>query len=165
MADADVRKTDTAALLQDLEEDGFVVLKNALTPAQTVALRTHLQANLDAAIAAEKTNSSMVGNFATIHTREKRHDLRLPMDAHVQAALTHIVGEGYPGLYQGATSPDARLVELGVIASHPSAQRQTIHSDVEFSPTSRRIFTTFVALQDVTDDMGPTEIWPGMWCH
>lgn len=42
-----------------------------------------------------------------------------------------------------------------------SPQRQTIHSDVEFAINSRRIFTTFVALQNIDEDMGPTEIWPG----
>ena len=56
---------------------------------------------------------------------------------------------------------DAKLVELGVITSHPGAKHQTIHSDVEFANTSRRIYTTFVALQTITPEMGPTEVWPG----
>ena len=53
------------------------------------------------------------------------------------------------------------MVELGVITSHPGAERQTVHADVEFCSTARRIWTTFIALQDVTADMGPTLVWPG----
>ena len=40
------------------------------------------------------------------------------------------------------------------------AERQTIHSDVEFDADAKQIFTTFVALQDVETSMGPTQVLP-----
>lgn len=51
------------------------------------------------------------------------------------------------------------------MTSLPGSERQDIHSDVVFENDSAKIYTTFVALQDVDETMGPTWIWPGIsWC-
>lgn len=48
------------------------------------------------------------------------------------------------------------------MTSMPGSDRQDIHSDVVYENESARIYTTFVALQDIDDTMGPTWIWPGI---
>ncbi|KAJ1639586.1 hypothetical protein T492DRAFT_557816, partial [Pavlovales sp. CCMP2436] len=55
----------------------------------------------------------------------------------------------------------SEVVELGCITSRPGASQQSIHADVKFASNARRIYTTFVALQDVPMEMGPTLIWKG----
>lgn len=78
----------------------------------------------------------------------------------VEQSLKRIVARKYRGVYETLLHSDALLVELGVIASHPGAEQQTIHSDVDYDGDARRVYTSFVALQDVTLEMGPTCIWP-----
>ena len=55
---------------------------------------------------------------------------------------------------------DALLYELSALVSDPGAQSQSIHPDTEFE-TVCPLYTIFVALQDVTEDMGGTIFMPG----
>merc|ERR1711920_711140 len=52
---------------------------------------------------------------------------------------------------------DAELWELGVVVSEPGAAKQPWH----FDAPGRCLFTAFVALQDISLDMGPTLFLPG----
>merc|ERR1712048_967032 len=52
---------------------------------------------------------------------------------------------------------DAELWELGVVVSEPGAAQQPVH----FDAPERYLFTAFVALQDITPEMGPTIFLPG----
>ena len=54
----------------------------------------------------------------------------------------------------------ALLVELGAIVSESGARRQDVHSDIPYA-AGTRLFTTFVALQDVGEEMGPTLMYAG----
>lgn len=159
-----------ASLLDTLEEDGYAILRGAL-PRETVAhLRAVLKAELATAIATEHRPPGTAGSaFAKINTREHRHDLRLQLQAEVAAAVRTIVAGRYGEVYAGVLPRESLLVELGVITSHPGADRQTIHADVDFDPNARRVYTSFVALQDIGPTMGPTQIWPGThseyWCQ
>jgi len=144
-----------------MEENGFAILKKALTLEQVEKMRELLSAELQVAIEQETLPpGDPAGSFAKIHNRECRHDLRLKLEKHVESALQHCVNN-HRDVYKKLLPPNAPLVELGVITSHPGAQSQIIHADVDFCGTARKIFTTFVALQAVDESMGPTEIWPG----
>lgn len=91
-----------------------------------------------------------------------RWDMRLPMDASIYRALEEMLGksagdEGLGATLEELAGPDAELWELGVIVTEPGAAPQPVH----FDAAERCLYTAFVALQDVTYDMGPTHFWPG----
>lgn len=144
-----------------MEENGYAILHSALTSEQVQVMRRLLAADLQQAIEQETLPAGdPAGSFAKIHNRECRHDLRLKLEDHVRSALRHCV-TSHRAVYESLLDTTAPLVELGVITSHPGAQSQIIHADVDFCGTARKIYTTFVALQDIDESMGPTEIWPG----
>ena len=151
-------------LLERLADDGYVILKGALSPAGAADMRQYLQGELLKAIdtdAAGVQPGDSNSNFARINTRKHRRDLRLRMEPKVQAALASIVHGSYEEVYTELLPPAAPLVELGVITSFPGADSQTIHADVDFDADARQIFTTFVAVQSIDAAMGPTSVWPG----
>ena len=121
MASVDCDKSPCISAAAELEENGFVVIKAVISNDQLAILQCHLKDLLMKAIAddAQLADSS---HFATIHTREHRHDLRLPMNTHVLSILKQIIGATNKTIYNDILSPMAKLVELGVIASHPGAQ-------------------------------------------
>eukprot|EP01126_Amoeba_proteus_P050145 TRINITY_DN5900_c0_g1_i2.p1 TRINITY_DN5900_c0_g1~~TRINITY_DN5900_c0_g1_i2.p1 ORF type:complete len:242 (+),score=39.09 TRINITY_DN5900_c0_g1_i2:46-771(+) len=142
-------------LLSDLEDSGYVILPNALTEEEAFLTRRRLSLYLQEAI--ERNNESC---FALINTRKHRHDLRLDLSEENKRVVS-LVLSNYNSLYQSLFTQESQLVEFGVITSHPGAEQQAIHSDVEFDSEARRIYTTFVALQDITPEMGGTLIWTG----
>jgi hypothetical protein len=149
---------------QLLEDAGYVVLRRTLPEAQALELRSGLQTRLLLALDAASSGGLEPGQpkspFAKINTRAHRYDLRLRLDPDVRAAVTAIVS-AYSEVYRAMLPDDASLVELGVISSYPGSEQQAIHSDVTYDADAREVFTTFVALQPITPQMGPTEIWPG----
>ena len=59
-------------------------------------------------------------------------------------------------------SKDAILYELSCLISDPGSQRQVMHPDTPCAAGEDAVlFTCFVALQDITLDMGPTTWMPG----
>ena len=51
---------------------------------------------------------------------------------------------------------EATLVEMSVLATEDGAERQMLHPDMAFDAPHETLYSMFVALQDVTLDMGPT---------
>ena len=47
--------------------------------------------------------------------------------------------------------------------AHPETQTEA-PQPVHFDAAERCLYTAFVALQDVTYEMGPTHFWPGFVC-
>ena len=50
---------------------------------------------------------------------------------------------------------------MGAITSFPGAACQEFHTDVIYDQESSRVFTTFLALQDISSEMGPTLCFVG----
>ncbi|CAK9019957.1 unnamed protein product [Durusdinium trenchii] len=91
-----------------------------------------------------------------------RWDLRLPMEPLIYRALEELLGrssgeEGAGATLEDLAGPDAELWELGVVVTEPGAAPQAVH----FDAAERCLYTAFLALQDVTYEMGPTHFWPG----
>eukprot|EP00040_Diaphanoeca_grandis_P015018 m.76395 g.76395 ORF g.76395 m.76395 type:complete len:355 (+) comp24891_c1_seq6:199-1263(+) len=148
--------------LEMLEEDGYVVLPGALPIDQVEELKAELKRELYEKIDSETTPAGDPAScFAKINSRHHRHDMRLRLEGNVSKAVKTVINGCYAAIYLKLFPPAAQLVELGVITSQGGAQRQTIHSDIDFDADSRRIYTSFMALQDITPEMGPTMIWPG----
>jgi len=52
-------------------------------------------------------------------------------------------------------TPKGEFYELAAVITHPGSQRQIVHPDLPFQKTAP-LYVVFLALQDVTEDMGPT---------
>ena len=92
-----------------------------------------------------------------------RWDLRLPTSAPtVRRALQELLapdaalGTAVEALGGG---PSAELWELAAIVSAPGCAPQVVHADTVWKSTPL-LFTSFIALQPITRDMGPTRFLP-----
>ena len=135
-----------------LSAEGAVHLGGVLAPELADALRDDIDERLGAA-----------GTSVRLGGAKNRFDLKLELAGHMRAAVMDALHRGGLASVLMEVAPDAFLAELGVLVSFPGAPRQPIHPDTVCtgSADERPIYTTFVALQDVTDAMGPTTIIPG----
>jgi len=141
---------DTAAAI--LRRDGFVHLSGLLTPALCRELLEEINPRVELA-----TARAALGGAA------HRYDLLLPLEGSTYEAVQSALGPG--GLTQvldRMVGPEAFLAELGALVCDPGAIRQPVHPDtVSHGGAEQPIFSTFIALQDVTPAMGPTSLIPG----
>eukprot|EP00928_Gymnodinium_smaydae_P078945 TRINITY_DN62998_c0_g1_i1.p1 TRINITY_DN62998_c0_g1~~TRINITY_DN62998_c0_g1_i1.p1 ORF type:complete len:303 (+),score=48.49 TRINITY_DN62998_c0_g1_i1:44-910(+) len=145
--------SEVQAIVDTLEEDGYVIVPGVLQREVVEAAKKrllHERAEADASA------------FAKILTRDRRDCMRLPISTDNAELLASVVGSSkLSDVYKRLVGQDAKLVEFGLITSCPGAPMQDIHADVNFDSDARQIFTSFVALQDVTEQMGPTQVWSG----
>ena len=137
-------RCDAAAATDDLRRDGFVVVRGALPPALCARVRADLVAEYGSALAGGEAG---------------RLTLPLPLDHAAMAAVRRLVGTN-AALFVDVFGEEGSLRTLQAIVALPGAARQHIHADVDVVPG---LFygNGFVALQDVTRDMGPTVFYPG----
>jgi hypothetical protein len=64
---------------------------------------------------------------------------------------------------RGVLTDDAQLCELSALCSDPGAAAQKLHPDTQIAGATAHcaLLTLFLALQNVTPEMGPTEVIPG----
>ncbi|GMH49254.1 hypothetical protein TrRE_jg6092 [Triparma retinervis] len=101
--------------------------------------------------------------FSNVLLSDSRCDLQLGLEEEVVLeALSEILNDSVVGeIYDTIIGDGEGLVhELAVLVSDPGSKRQVIHPDVAFDSDSK-ILTCFVALQDITTEMGPTVFLPG----
>ena len=89
-------------------------------------------------------------------TRQDRMEFTLPMDTEVTEALNEMV-RSVGGVLESFVGCAGRLVDLSCMISDPNCEFQPLHADTSME---RVKFTVFVALQDVTAEMGPTFLCP-----
>lgn len=89
-------------------------------------------------------------------TRQDRMEFTLPMDTEVTEAVTEMV-RSVGGVLESFVGRAGRLVDLSCMISDPNCEFQPLHADTSME---RVKFTVFVALQDVTAEMGPTFLCP-----
>ena len=105
-----------------------------------------------------------IQRFANVLLRQNRCDMPVPLGPHiVTQALDEIMVQSPVGaIIKNLLSDKAVLYELSCLMSDPGSQRQVVHPDTPYSPQSDDpvLYTCFVALQDITLDMGPTTWLP-----
>ena len=147
-----------------LRADGVALYHDALRAHKVAALRAHCEATLDAARAAvaagERTERDVFN--AILLRGSTRHDLKLGLDPVVLNALAEITATVGPSVRE-VFGCNPCLAEIGAIRSTDGAPRQPIHTDTGPSQTPQ-LLTTFVALQDIDEAMGPTTFLPGTHC-
>jgi ectoine hydroxylase-related dioxygenase (phytanoyl-CoA dioxygenase family) len=104
--------------------------------------------------------------FADVLLQKNRCDLVQPFGPDVvMRALDQIINHSaIRPTIEALLGPEAVLYEFSCLISDPGSQRQVIHPDTPYGAMGGLaadepvLFTCFVSLQDILDDMGPT-IW------
>jgi len=159
-----------SALAQELEREGVVRIDNVLSKETAELMRNFVDSERTTAmedIAAGKYDQA--SRFADLVLLDKRCDLLLPLRGPCIAALHELIGEGSTlgPLLTEIVSDDGMLQEIACLISEPGSQQQPLHPDTPYS-TVPSLYACFIALQDVTLEMGPTVYLPGTHtaeCH
>lgn len=147
-----------------LREDGVVRLNGVLSSTSAAILREEILECRTAAYAAiSGGDDEWRKYFADVLLKENRCDLLLPLKGSrgIQTALHELLVSSNLSniLVTALGGDDATLYELAALISEPGSPRQPVHPDnphQEHPP----LLTVFVALQDITSQMGPTSFIP-----
>lgn len=144
----------TAEARERLDREGYVYVGRVLDDSTCDALWEHVSAPVEEAA----SGKGLLGGA------KARVDVKLRMEGAAKQAAREALGTyRLVDLLLAAATEDAYLCEFGVLCSYPGANRQPVHPDTVCTGRrgERPIFTTFVALQDVTVAMGPTRLLVG----
>ena len=135
-----------------LQTDGCVHLQGLLGPEECKEIISEVNYRLD-----------LAGQNARLGGAKSRYDLKLPLEGACYLAVQRAMGKGgLAQMLENVATGEAYLAELGVLVSEPGAVRQPIHPDtVSHGGNEQPIYSTFIAVQDVTPAMGPTCLIPG----
>eukprot|EP00980_Cylindrotheca_fusiformis_P020488 scaffold7542_cov113-Cylindrotheca_fusiformis.AAC.4 len=159
-----------------MKRDGVLRINNALSPSVTQKLRQHL---LEQQALVEKETERDSGAsklyYGVEQARKNRCDMHLSLSrggvrggngleggkedrGHVLAdALGELLGTGgtLRPIYEALVTKEGEFYELAGIITNPGSNRQMIHPDLPFQKDGP-LYVIFLALQDVTEEMGPT---------
>eukprot|EP01064_Diplonema_japonicum_P012798 TRINITY_DN20154_c0_g1_i1.p1 TRINITY_DN20154_c0_g1~~TRINITY_DN20154_c0_g1_i1.p1 ORF type:complete len:300 (+),score=68.19 TRINITY_DN20154_c0_g1_i1:37-936(+) len=112
----------------------------------------------------KKECETMLGKVEEIKPRQTKgnHHYNLPvvMDEAVQKICVTIIDKLYRTI-KDTLGPDALLVAMGIMVNDPGAKYQKWHADTIPEKDVAKLYTYFVALEDVEDLMGPTGLVTG----
>lgn len=146
-----------------LHEQGVVRIDNVLSSAQADVLReTVYSLRKESEMLVEEGKISQKDRFADVLLTHNRRDMTLPIGPEwVADALASILLESPVGrTVENLLGKKALLREWSCLMSDPGSQRQVAHPDTPWQEEPV-LYTCFVALQDITPDMGPTTWLPG----
>ena len=149
------------AAAQQVLDTGLVHFPSVLDPALATALRNHVDTVLVSSqnqVIDATNGAKYLDLFGPIMSRTARYDLLLPCDELVLECAQHILKIVGPTM-QKLVGDEGYLCELTALISDPTAEAQPIHHDTSFDGCPPRI-SLLVALQDVTEEMGPTMFFP-----
>eukprot|EP00933_Yihiella_yeosuensis_P050596 TRINITY_DN48393_c0_g1_i1.p1 TRINITY_DN48393_c0_g1~~TRINITY_DN48393_c0_g1_i1.p1 ORF type:complete len:417 (+),score=84.47 TRINITY_DN48393_c0_g1_i1:53-1252(+) len=109
--------------LAQLQDKGYIVVKNVLSEELCETLRTHILLCTDEAV--KQDRNDLLGNIQEAHNRS---DLKLNMCEPVVDALNSF-GDKCGELLTETCGGDARIVELAAISSSKGAVAQPVHAD------------------------------------
>ena len=155
----------TAQAIRTLDQDGVIRLNGILSPSTAATLREEiLERRNDAYDAISSGEEDWRQYFADVLLKTRRCDLLLPFEGNksLQVALHEILvsSNKLSSMLQTAMGgDDATLYELSALISEPGSPRQPVHPDNPHQEQSP-LYTVFIALQDITQSMGPTIFLP-----
>ena len=158
-------KAQAKELAKVLKQQGVVRIDKVLSNTVADELRAflmNLRAESEALVAAGKIQP--IQRFADVLLRHNRCDMPVPLGPDiVTTALDEILLQSpVGGVIQNLLTDQAVLYELSCLCSDPGSQRQVMHPDTPYNPLSDEpvLYTCFIALQDISIDMGPTTWLP-----
>ena len=150
-------------LVSELLSEGVGRCDNVLDPQQADALKTFVR---DALTKAERDTSKgkipQKHRFAEVLLKENRRDFLLPLDDEkVLNAARTIALSPIGDAVEEILGEDAVVHECSCLISDHGSPRQVLHPDTPQHETGETpLLTCFTALQDVSEDMGPTLFLP-----
>eukprot|EP00529_Nitzschia_sp_RCC80_P021444 CAMPEP_0113494022 /NCGR_PEP_ID=MMETSP0014_2-20120614/28894_1 /TAXON_ID=2857 /ORGANISM="Nitzschia sp." /LENGTH=387 /DNA_ID=CAMNT_0000387905 /DNA_START=212 /DNA_END=1375 /DNA_ORIENTATION=- /assembly_acc=CAM_ASM_000159 len=155
--------------------DGVLRIDNALSPDLADAVREHvlLQQKLADEVTAKDAHVS-TEYYGVENRRKNRCDLLLSLAAPEQdtgegggtkqeseyvipQALKELLGQDgtLRPIFEELVTLDGEFYEFAAVITDPGSDRQQVHPDLPFRPEAP-LYVVFLALQDVTESMGPT---------
>jgi len=155
-------KAEGKAHAKVLKREGVLRIDNVLTMDTADAVRDYLY-NLRYQSEQEVKEGLIqpIQRFADVLLKQNRYDLTIPLgDEIVTKALEESLCKSPVGATISSIFGDGAILhEFSCLMSDPGSQRQVIHPDTPYTDGRGPVlYTCFIALQDVTLDMGPT-VW------
>lgn len=166
--------TKASAAAKLLERDGCISVPNILSSTTADRLLDYINEENERAKAEVLENKVPFDfRFGGVNCRGlngpfgQRQDMFLPLSQDiVREVLAEAAGSLWPLLLETVTA-EARLHELSCLVADPGSPRQCVHADTIVLPCPQYpevhmapLYTFFVALQDVSFEMGPTVFLP-----
>ena len=147
-----------------LRKEGVIRVDKVLSEATADSLRDYLyDLRYKSESDVKEGKIQPIERFADVLLRHNRCDLTVPLgDEIVSTALYESMCKSPVGsIILSEFGHDATLHELSCLMSDSGSQRQCIHPDTPYIDGKKAVlYTCFIALQDVTLDMGPTTWLP-----
>jgi ectoine hydroxylase-related dioxygenase (phytanoyl-CoA dioxygenase family) len=160
-------KAEGKAHAKVLQKEGVVRIDNVLSASVVDELGEFVyelkeQAEQDVASGAVKS----IYRFANVLLKTNRCDLTMPLGPDIVTRALVDVFLKSPVRYtiENLLGKNAILYELSCLISYPGSQRQVVHPDTPYGASGGLaddepvLYTCFIALQDISLDMGPT-VW------
>jgi hypothetical protein len=167
--------------VEELEREGIVRMNGVLPSGRCKVWRKAMDRTLENALAAISSGTLPFGDrFGAVHARGEghRHDVFLPLAspngdeneqelANMIQSVVHFVKPVIEGVLleegAGSRSEQPVLHDCSCVISEPGASAQPVHPDVLCNGNEQKckLVQIFVALDDISSDMGPTKLWPG----
>lgn len=150
-----------------LEKEGVVRIDHVLSHDTVDELREFvfsLKETAEQQVESKQVKS--LSRFADVLLRTNRCDLLIPLGPDIVTKALYEAFVSSPVRYtiEALLTKKAVLQELSCLMSYPGSQRQVMHPDTPYgamgglSKDEPVLYTCFIALQDVKEDMGPT-VW------
>jgi len=146
---------DVRAIEMDLAENGVSGVKAILKKETSDEMLKYV----NDAIEKENDKGTNNPNFGNVYSRKNRFDYKVDLRNPVVKKALQEACASLKEIIEKTCGKDAELLELAALISDPESSRQPIHPDTNYRPNLTAV-TTFVALQDVTEQMGPTLFIP-----
>ena len=157
-------KTQAKSHAKVLKEEGVVRIDNVLSPSLADSIRTHVyKMRAESEGLVRDGTLPSLARFANVLLKENRCDMTIPIGpTWVANALVAILVHSPVGMtFQNLLGKHAILYEWSCMMSDPNSQRQVVHPDTPAHDDQQPVlYTCFIALQDITMDMGPTTWLP-----
>lgn len=162
LMDPTVNKQET--YLDAIQNNGVVRINKVLMQRTASQLVNFINKDLSDSIAAvEGHRIEPLSRFSTMLSSGNRWDFKLQVDhPFVLGAMREIFKEGTAvgELLSSLITENGELFEMAAFCTLPGAKRQVVHADTLWSKHPA-LYTCAIALQDISDEMGPTLFIPG----
>ena len=151
-----------------LRKEGVLRVDRAVTSECADALRTYLlEEQRQAYERVAKSPELARSLFGVEDIRKNRCDLQLSLlrntsEKHqVADVLQELLGEegSLRSIYEDLVTTAGEFYELAAVITNPGSDRQQVHPDLPFR-SEAPLYVLFLALQDITEAMGPTSFLP-----
>lgn len=157
------KEDETSRLVKTLTKEGVIKLEGAMSESLASELRACVLDEIeDAREAVKRDPSASMSRFHAVEEQPLRSFVLLPFENEViRSASLELLGPGtrLGKLFDTLCGLDGTLWDFYALRTEPGCPRQPVHSDTPFQDVPP-LFAAFIALQDVSFEMGPTTFLP-----